>query len=130
MYLFHFGGTLLRPLYSETRASTIVPECEICKCNSAVGNLWASFHVAQQINAAVKKNDACSSSIDTVISNLFVLHAESRAARSGTTRIILDKVTSKRALGLLVGISKRRKKGTPCSGGGKIISSHHVSPPS
>jgi hypothetical protein len=55
MYLFHFGGTLLRPLYSETRASTIVPECEICKCNSAVGNLWASFHVAQQINAAVKK---------------------------------------------------------------------------
>jgi hypothetical protein len=37
MYLFHFGGTLLRPLYSETRASTIVPECEICKCNSAVG---------------------------------------------------------------------------------------------
>jgi hypothetical protein len=53
MYLFHFGGTLLRPLYSETRASTIVPECEICKCNSAVyGTSRASFHVAQQINAA------------------------------------------------------------------------------
>jgi hypothetical protein len=26
MYLFRFGVTLLRPLYSETRASTIVPD--------------------------------------------------------------------------------------------------------
>jgi len=36
------------------------------------------------------KNDACSSSIDPVISKIFVLHADNRVAQSGTTGIISD----------------------------------------
>jgi hypothetical protein len=57
----------------------------------------------------------------------FVLHADSRAARSGTTRITPGKSYSKRVLGLLVGTS-RKKYARHARAEGKIISSCHVPP--
>jgi hypothetical protein len=108
MYLFHFGGTPLPSLYSKTRTSTIVPDVRLANAalqSEICGTSRASL--MEHSKSTLPKNDARSSSIDSVISNLFVLHADNRVALSGTTRMIPDRVTVNESLGLLVGTSKK-----------------------
>jgi hypothetical protein len=92
MYLFHLVAHQLPSLYPKTRTSTIVPDV---KCSSAVGDFvgLSRASLMEHNKSTLLKNDACSSSIDPVISKLFVLHADNRVAQSGTTRIISDRVT-------------------------------------
>lgn len=125
MYLFHLVAHRLPSLYPKTRTSTIVPDV---KCSSAVGDFVGLLgHSLMEHNkSTLLKNDACSSSIDPVISKLFVVTCRQPCRAIWHDQNHLRSSYSKRVLGLLVGTSKN--KYAMSQEEGKIISTRHVPP--
>ena len=114
MYLFHLVAHLLRSLYSETRASTIVPDVRFVNAtlqSEISGTPRVPFHVAQQINTGVKMTHVHRQLI--LSSQIYLCYMPTAVPRDlARARIILDGGTVNESLDLLVGYLG--KISTPC----------------